>query len=48
MRCPAQADYSLSLKEEMLPMGYSFAIFAAILLLELLPYFEELKRCWKN
>jgi len=29
-------------------MGYSFAIFAAISLLELLPYFEELKRCWKN
>ncbi|WP_029592160.1 hypothetical protein [Franconibacter pulveris] len=45
---PAQADYSLSLKEEMLPMGYIVAIFSAILLLELLPYFEELKRCWKN
>lgn len=39
---PAQADYSLSLKEEMLPMGYIVAIFSAILLLELLPYFEAL------
>lgn len=40
--------FSLSLKEEMLPMGYIVAIFSAILLLELLPYFEERKRCWKN
>lgn len=28
--------------------GYIVAIFSAILLLEPLPYFEELKRCWKN
>ena len=32
----------MSLKEEMLPMGYIVAIFAAILLLELPPYLEAL------
>jgi len=41
---PEAADFSLTLKQSPLPIGYIVAILAAILLLEVLPYLEEFAR----
>ena len=41
---PEPADFSLSLKQTPLPIGYIVTILAAILLFEVLPYLEESAR----
>ena len=43
----AEPDWSLRLKEPPLPLGYVFSLLSAVVLLELLPYGEELWRTWR-
>ncbi|WP_110877707.1 diguanylate cyclase [Franconibacter helveticus] len=42
---PTKADFSLSFKSEPLPVSYVAVLLTAILLLEVVPYLEELVRC---
>jgi hypothetical protein len=44
-RGPEQADFSIRLKDEKLPHFYVAALIGAIVLLELIPYAQELWRC---
>jgi hypothetical protein len=44
---PQQARFTLELKSTPLPTGYVSALLAAILLFELLPYLEELRRGYR-
>jgi hypothetical protein len=43
----ATPRFSVSLKAEPLPALYVICLFAAIIVLVVLPYLEELYRCWQ-
>lgn len=45
---PETADFTVKWKSEPLPPLYLFGVFAGVVIFQLVPYGEELWRCWRH